>query len=406
MMATKGTDVFDGSVDEFRTQVRQWLSENVPAEKLRPWTTREGFDQHRQWERTLFEGGYAAVDWPVEYEGLGAGLRHTITFAEEYYRARAPERVNMGGLYLLGPVLMQYGTEEQRRRWIPDLLSCSTVWCQGFSEPGAGSDLGSLRTRADRDGDHYVVNGQKIWTSMGGFADWIFALVRTDPEAAKKRKHAGISFLCIDLRSPGVEVRPLTMVDGTQGFAEVFFTDVRVPVENVVGKVDQGWQIAMSTLGFERGAVFGDHAKFSNDVAALAGLVRQRGFTDDTLALDELGRVLVTTEVYRANVYRLAALSEAGGDLDRTASINKLYWTEMQHDIFATGLRLMAEEGAVIGDPGTIGRDDPVTAHAWQEWHHRYWYARAAMIFGGTSEIQRNIISERVLGLPKEPRPS
>ncbi|QYJ03618.1 acyl-CoA dehydrogenase family protein [Nocardioides panacisoli] len=394
------------SVAEFRAEVRAWLAEHVPAEPLPSWTDQAGFDQHRTWERTLFEGGYAAVDWPEEYGGRGAGLQHTIAFAEEYYRARAPERVNMGGLYLLGPVLMQYGTEEQRRRWIPDLLSCRTIWCQGFSEPGSGSDLASLRTRAVRDGDHYVVNGQKIWTSMGGFADWIFALVRTDPDAAKERKHAGITFLCIDLRTPGVEVRPLAMVDGTEGFAEVFFTDVHVPVENVVGEVDQGWKVAMSTLGFERGAVFGDHAKFSNDVAALAGLVAVRGLAEDSLALDELGRVLVETEVYRANVYRLAALAEAGGNLDSTASINKLYWTEMQHDIFATGLRLMAEDGAVVGDLAGLAGVDAVTADAWRDWHHRYWYARAAMIFGGTSEIQRNIISERVLGLPMEPRRS
>ena len=393
-------------VADFRAEVRGWLAENVPAEPLDAWTSRSGFDQHRAWEKRLFDGGYAAVEWPIEYGGRGADLTRAIAVAEEYYRAGAPERVNMGGLYLLGPVLMQYGTEEQRRRWIPELLSCSTVWCQGFSEPGSGSDLASLRTRADRDGDHYVVNGQKIWTSMGAFADWIFALVRTDPEAAKTRKHAGITFLCIDLRSPGVEVRPLTMVDGTQGFAEVFFTDVRVPVDQVVGEVDRGWEVAMSTLGFERGAVFGDHAKFTRDVDALARLVDHRGLGEDALALDELGRVLVETEVYRANVYRLAALAEQGEDLGRTASINKLYWTEMQHDIFATGLRLMGEAGAVVGDDHGWDGLDPTTARAWQDWHHRYWYARAAMIFGGTSEIQRNIISERVLGLPMEPRPS
>ncbi|WP_090860903.1 acyl-CoA dehydrogenase family protein [Nocardioides lianchengensis] len=393
------------TVEEFRAEVRAWLEAHVPAEPLPSWTERAGFDLHRAWERTLFEGGYAAVDWPAAYGGRDAGLRRSIAFAEEYYRAGAPERINMGGLYLLGPVLMQYGTPEQCERWIPDLLACRTIWCQGFSEPESGSDLASLRTRAERDGDHYVVNGQKIWTSMGGFADWIFALVRTDPEVGRRRKHHGITFLCIDLRSPGVEVRPLAMVDGTRGFAEVFFTDVRVPVENVVGEVDQGWRVAMSTLGFERGAVFGDHAKFTADVEALAALVRVRGLEDDTRALDELGRVLVETEVYRANVYRLAGIAEAGGDLDSTASINKVFWTQMQHDIFATGLRLMEEDGAVVGDPAAVPYADAATRRSWADWHHRYWYARAAMIFGGTNEIQRNIISERVLGLPMEPRP-
>ncbi|HEX7303498.1 acyl-CoA dehydrogenase family protein, partial [Lentzea sp.] len=240
-------------IEEFRAEVRAWLAENVPAEPLPPWTGQAGFDLHRAWEGKLFEGGYAAVDWPSEYGGRDASLSRSIAFAEEYYRAGAPERINMGGLYLLGPVLMQWGTPEQCARWIPDLLACRTIWCQGFSEPGSGSDLASLRTSAVRDGDDFVVNGQKIWISMGGFADWIFALVRTDPEAGRERKHRGISFLCIDLRSPGVEVRPLTMVDGTRGFAEVFFTDVRVPVGNVVGGVDNGWAVAMSTLGFERG---------------------------------------------------------------------------------------------------------------------------------------------------------
>jgi len=391
-------------LDDFRAEVRGWLAANVPAEPLPAWTERAGFDLHREWERTLFEGGYAAVDWPEEYGGRNAGLRHTIAFAEEYYRAGAPERINMGGLYLLGPVLMQYGTPEQCARWIPDLLACRTIWCQGFSEPESGSDLASLRTRADLDGDHYVVNGQKIWTSMGGFADWIFALVRTDPEAGRQRKHRGITFLCIDLRSPGVEVRPLAMVDGTRGFAEVFFTDVRVPVENVVGEVGNGWAVAMSTLGFERGSVFGDHAKFSADVESLAALVEARGLADDERALDELGRVLVQTEVYRDNVYRLAGRAGAGEDLSRTASLNKVFWTQMQHDIFATGLRLMEADGAVVGDPEALPGASPSTRRAWADWHHRYWYARAAMIFGGTNEIQRNIISERVLGLPMEPR--
>lgn len=394
------------SIDEFRAEVREWLADHVPEQRLTSWTDPAGFAQHREWEKTLFEGGYAAVDWPTEYGGRSADIKHTIAFAEEYYQAGGPERINMGGLYLLGPVLMQYGTPEQCARWIPDLLACRTIWCQGFSEPESGSDLASLRTRAVREGDEFVVNGQKIWTSMGAFADWIFALVRTDPEAGRARKHNGITFLCIDLRTPGIEVRPLTMVDGTQGFAEVFFTDVRVPVANVVGEIDQGWKVAMSTLGFERGAVFGDHAKFSLDVEGLAALIRAKGLSQDSLALDELGRLVVATEVYRANVYRLADLAEAGENVDASASINNLYWTEMQHDIFSTGLRLMAEDGEVTADPAVLDAAPADVQAVWRDWHHRYWYARAAMIFGGTSEIQRNIISERNLGLPMEPRPS
>ncbi|MEO3858027.1 acyl-CoA dehydrogenase family protein [Acrocarpospora sp. B8E8] len=393
------------NVEEFRAQARDWLTEHVPREPLGSWTSPEGFARHRAWERVLFEGGYAAVDWPEEYGGRGAGLFHTIAFAEEYYRAKAPARVNMGGLYLLGPILMRYGTAEQRGRWIPRLLSCEDIWCQGFSEPDSGSDLASLRTQAVREGAEFVVNGQKTWTSFGGFADWIFALVRTDPEAGRENKHRGITFLCVDLRSPGVEVRPLAMVDGTKGFAEVFFTDVRVPVANAVGELGEGWRVAMSTLGFERGAVFGDHAKYSADVESFAELVRARGLAGDALALDELGRLFVATEVYRANVYRLAELAEGGADLDLRASVNKLYWTETQHHIFAAGLDLLGVL-ATLGGGSPVLRESltPRAAGIWTDWHHRYWYARAAMIFGGTSEIQRNIISERLLGLPREPR--
>ncbi|GAA1854199.1 acyl-CoA dehydrogenase family protein [Microbacterium koreense] len=392
------------SLDDFRQEVREWLASHVPAAPLTSWTDPEGFAAHREWERVLYEGGYAAIDWPAEYGGRDAGLLRSIAFGEEYYRAGAPERINMGGLYLLGPVLMQHGTPEQCARWIPDILSCRTIWCQGFSEPESGSDLASLRTRANREGDEFVVNGQKIWTSMGAYSDWIFALVRTSPVEESRRKHDGITFLCIDLRSPGVEVRPLTMVDGTRGFAEIFFTDVRVPVENVVGEIDGGWAVAMSTLGFERGAVFGDHAKYSKDVANLARLVRARDLADDSSALDELGRVFVKTEVYRANVYRLAERAERGVDLTSTASINKVFWTQMQYDIFDTGLRLLEDDAVVVGCPSALTGTDEVAARAWADWHHRYWYSRAAMIFGGTNEIQRNIISERVLGLPMEPR--
>ncbi len=381
--------VTDADVEEFRAEVRAWLAENVPAEPLPPWTERAGFDLHRAWEGRLFDGGYAAVDWPTEYGGRDAGLRRSMAFAEEYYRAGAPERINMGGLYLLGPVLMQYGTPEQCARWIPDLLACRTIWCQGFSEPGSGSDLASLRTRAERDGDHYVVNGQKIWTSMGGFADWIFALVRTDPEA---RKQAGISFLLIDMTTPGLEVRPIELIDGGHEVNEVWFTDVRVPAENLVGELNKGWDYAKFLLGNERVGVapVGASKRVLESAKAWA---REVGELQNPLVaarFAELENELLALELTAVRV----AANSADGKPHPASSVLKLRGTELQQEVSELAMDLAGPAGLASFAP---------EGSSWADWARRstpvYLNLRKASIYGGSNEIQRQIISRTILGL-------
>jgi len=288
---------------------------------------------------------------------------------------------------------MAFGTDEQKQRWLPGMLSCDDIWCQGFSEPDAGSDLAGLRTAAVREGDEFIVNGQKIWTSVGRVADWMFALVRTDTQAPK---HKGITFIMIDMDSPGIEVRPIVQINGDTGFAEVFFTDVRVPADQVVGEVNDGWRVAMATLGFERGTGLGSHVRFSRDIRRLVDLVRAAGTADDPITRDEVAARFVETEVFRHNTYRTLTRLASGKPIGPEASLNKLYWSEMEARIFETGMRAMGSRAELAPDADLAIDTD--------KWHKQYWYARAALLYAGTSEIQKNIISERVLGLPKEPR--
>jgi alkylation response protein AidB-like acyl-CoA dehydrogenase len=379
--------------ETFRDEVRGWLEANVPREELPPASTPEGLEAHQAWERQLYEAGYAAVHWPTAYGGRDADMLATAIFQEEYARAEAPERINVLGLSLAGPTLMAFGSDEQKQRWLPGILSCDKIWCQGFSEPEAGSDLANLKTSAERDGDHYIVNGQKIWTSLGRVADWMFALVRTDREAAK---HKGITFLMIDMHTDGIEVRPITQINADPGFAEVFFTDVRVPVSNVVGEENDGWRVAMATLGFERGTGLGTHVRFSKDVEQLVELVKAAGRDDDPLIRDAVARAYTDTEVYRHNMYRTLTSLTSGKPVGPEASLNKLYWSEMEVRIFDSGMEAMGPLAEL--EPDAPAALDP------GRWKKQYWYARGACIYAGTTEIQKNIIAERVLGLPREPK--
>ncbi|MBA2318233.1 MAG: acyl-CoA dehydrogenase family protein [Euzebyales bacterium] len=386
----------------FRDEVRAWLEANAPAEPLPPTSTAEGVAAHQAWERRLYEAGYAAIHWPKAYGGRDADMLSVAIFSEEYARADGPERVNVLALGLAGPTLMVYGTDEQKARWLPGMLSCEDIWCQGFSEPGAGSDLAGLTTTAVRDDDTYIVNGQKTWTSQGRFADWMFALVRTEADAAK---HRGITCLMIDMRSPGIDVRPIVQINGDAGFAEVFFTDVRVPAENVVGEVNDGWRVAMTTLGFERGTGLGSHVRFSRILRELVTLARAAGRDTDPIVRDRIAGMYAETEVFRHNTYRTLTCMAKGKPIGPEASLNKLYWSEMEVRLFETGMEVLgtlAELGpksSAVTD--VLGHD---AAALWDHWHKRYWYARAACIYAGTSEIQKNIVAERLLGLPREPR--
>jgi alkylation response protein AidB-like acyl-CoA dehydrogenase len=294
----------------FREEVRSWLAdhrEQIEATRAVDWEDGgEHFELYREWERELHRAGLAGAAWPVEYGGRGASLVQQAILTDEYVKARAPERINRLGLGLLGPTLMVYGTEAQKARHLTRILNCDEIWCQGFSEPDAGSDLASLRTRAVRDGDDYVINGQKIWTSLGRFGDWIFTLVRTDSEAPK---HGGITFILIDMHAPGVEVRPLVQINGDARFAEVFFTDVRVPAGNVVGAVNNGWKVAMTTLGFERGTGLGSPAAFKRMLDEAVDLTRRepRGAgvaADDPDVRRRVAQAYIDTRVFELSTQR------------------------------------------------------------------------------------------------------
>ena len=367
----------------FSDEVRSWLREHVPRPPLDPPATAAGFAAHVEWERTLHAAGYGAIHWPKEYGGQGAGAVLQALFEEEYLLADGPERVTVVGHNLMGPTLMVHGTPEQQRRWLPAILSADDIWSQGFSEPEAGSDLAGLRTRAVRADGGWLVNGQKIWTSYGPFADWIFALVRTDPQAPK---HKGITFVAINLRAAGVEVRPIVQLDGHAGFAEVFFTDVEVPDSDVLGKVDGGWAVAMTTLGFERDAPAAAPARYRRDLDALIAVARGRGLDRDPVVRDRIAALFSRVEGYRCHALTTLSRLANGESLGSEASVTKLLWSELERDIFEATRELLGPEGETV-----VGA----------EWQNRYWYARAATIYAGTSEIQRNIIAERVLGLPR-----
>jgi alkylation response protein AidB-like acyl-CoA dehydrogenase len=376
--------------EAFRDEVRTWLRDNVPDPRLPRADDREGFEAHRAWERKLHDAGFAGMHWPAQYGGRGAGVVQQAIFIEEYLLAGGPERINQLGLDLLGPTVMVHGTEEQKRRWLPRILSAEDVWSQGFSEPDAGSDLAGLKTRAVREGDDFVVNGQKIWTSYGAFADWIFAMVRTDPEAPR---HSGVTFLAIDMRSEGVEARPIVQLDGHAGFAEVFFTDVRVPATQVIGEVNQGWTVAMTTLGFERDTPAASPARFARAVAHLVAISKERGLDRDELVRDGLAELHAGVQAYRAHTLRALTRQARGESIGSEASMTKLLWSELEQRTYEFGRDVLGPYAEVLSSEAP-GKSP-------QLWNTLYWFSRAATIYAGTSEIQRNIISERVLGLPK-----
>lgn len=379
----------------FRDEVRAWLADNVPAPPLPPLKSSDELPLYKAWERKLFEAGYAAISWPREFGGQDADLMTQAIFAEEHARSGAPNRINTLGLGLAGPTLMAHGTQEQQQQWLPGILSCDDIWCQGFSEPDAGSDLAAIRTSAVLEDDTYIVNGQKIWTSQGRYGDWIFMLVRTNTEVSK---HKGITFLMIDMDADGIEVRNITQINNDEGFAEVFFDDVRVPAANVVGGVDNGWAVAMTTLSFERGTGLGSHVRFQKNLDDLTGIITARGVQDDPLVRDKLAALHVRNQVFRHNGNRTLTSITNGNPVGPEASLNKLFWSTMERDIFETGMEVLGPY-AELADDAWDGVDIPA-------WHKHYWYARAACIYAGTSQIQKNIIAERVLGLPKEPKPA
>ncbi len=382
----------DSTQQAFRDEVREWLAENLPKEPLPPLSTREGVAAHRIWERQLFDAGLAAVHWPSAHGGRGMDALGTAIFYEEYLRAGGPPRLNRLGLGLAGPTLIDLGTPDQQDRWLSKILTAEHIWCQGFSEPGAGSDLAGVRTRGELGDDGILVNGQKIWTSHSRWADWMFALVRTDSNSAR---HNGLTFLMIDMTDPGVDVRPIRQLNDARDFAEVFLTNVLVPKENVVGDIGGGWAVAMATLVHERGSSLNTAAHFHTMLDELISMISSERRADPRVR-EEIGGLYERIEAYRYMTLRTLSEMVQKKSPGPQASMGKLWWSEMQVRIYELGMELLGPRAELVD-----GHDDGAVPAAWRQ---RYWLARAALIYAGSNEIQRNIIAERVLGLPKGSR--
>jgi alkylation response protein AidB-like acyl-CoA dehydrogenase len=385
--------------EAFRREARSWLEANVPAEPLASFDTEAGFRAHRAWERRLHAGGWAMVPWPVEYGGRGANLLEWLIFEEEYYRAGAPGRVNQNGIFLLGPTIMEYGTPEQKARYLPKIASSEEVWAQGWSEPNAGSDMAAIQTTAVRDGDHYVVNGQKTWASRGAFADWLFGLFRTDPES---ERHRGLSFVLVPLDAPGVTVRPIAQLDGETGFAEVFLDDARVPVANRLGEEGQGWKVAMATAGFERGLMLRSPARFQHTARRLVDLyaeTRAAGDEVEPSVRDDVTRAWVDAEAYALTTYQTVSRLLGGGRIGAESSLNKIFWSELDVAMHEAALRLLGGRAELLAHAADAGATE--TRPGIARWLDGYLFALAGPIYAGTNEIQRNVIAERLLGLPR-----
>ena len=377
----------------FRLQVRQWLVGNLPETPLKSFDTQEGFEQHRQWEKTLASGNWGMVTWPKEYGGRGCNLIEWLIFEEEYYRAGAPLRVNQNGIFLLGPTLMEYGTDEQKQRFISAMASGDEIWAQGWSEPGAGSDMAAIRSKATRDGDEYVINGQKIWSTRAVFADWVFCMFRTDPDS---KRHHGLSFVFVPLDAEGVTVRPIDQLNGLPGFAEIFFDNVRVPVFNRLGEEGDGWSIAMSTAGFERGLMLRSPARFQQAAKNLMGLYRAK--RNDILDLsieDAVVRCYMDAEAYALSTYQTASRLMNGGQIGAESSCNKIFWSELDIKIHDTAMRL-------LGARGELEPDSEDASAELGSWLDGFLFAQSGPIYAGTNEVQRNIIAERMLGMPRK----
>jgi alkylation response protein AidB-like acyl-CoA dehydrogenase len=384
--------------EAFRKEVRSWLKKNLPKKdkavsELMPHDP-ERVRLAKEWQRKLYDAGYVAMSWPKEYGGQNADAMRQTIVNEELVLARAPGLVGASGLLMLGPTLIQYGTEEQRRRYLPKILTAEEIWCQGYSEPGAGSDLASLRTRAEIVGDEFIVNGQKVWTSNAQFSDWMFCLVRTDPDAPK---HRGISYILIDMNTPGITVRPLVQMTGDAGFNEVFFDNVRVPRTNLVGELNQGWMVANNTLFHERN-LLGSTTRTQLMMQNLIRLARShqrygKPAADDPIMRQKLSSLLTRVEAMKYHSYRQLTNTIKGRPPGVGAMVNKLVGTELNHDICALALEIMNSYA-----PLKKGAAHVINYGTWQ---YEFMFTLGLVIGGGTSEIQKNIISERGLGMPK-----
>jgi alkylation response protein AidB-like acyl-CoA dehydrogenase len=377
---------FDPGLQQFRAEVAGWLAAHVPAEPLPSVDTAGGFAQHRAWEARLAGAGLAAVSWPASYGGRDASLLEWLVFEEEYHAANGPVRVGQNGLFVLAPTLLAHGTDEQRARILPPMARADEVWAQAWSEPGAGSDLAAIRSRAVRADGGWLLSGQKTWSSRAVFADRAFGLFRSDLEA---ERHRGLTYLMFDVRRDGVTVRPIQQLDGEAGFAEIFLDEVFVPDADVVGEPGSGWQVAMSSAGHERGMPLRSPGRFMATAARLVDLWQRHGDPADTEMAGRVADAWIGARAYQLQGYRLASRGDRGGGVAQS-SLTKVYWSELDLAMYETALDLLGARAELRDVPGPDGR-----------WLDGYLFALAGPIYAGTNEIQRSILAERALGLPR-----
>ncbi len=387
---------------KFRDQVRSWLEKNLPDD----WTSRavagpdvaraEAYEFMRDWQRKLYEAGFIGLTWPREYGGRGLTYMEEMILHEEMALAKAPPVLNLLGIGMAGPTIIAYGTEAQKKRYLQKILSCDEIWCQGYSEPNAGSDLASLQCRAVRDGDDFLVTGQKVWTSVAQVADWMMLLARTDTEAPK---HKGITYFLLDMRSPGVTVRPLRQITGDAEFTEVFFENVKVPAENVLGEVNNGWQVGITTLMYERLALgFGLQVRLRIALDALIDLARRTqknggAVTKDPVMRQKLAQLWIDTEVFKYTGARAITRLLKGDLPGPEASTGKVWWSDTNQRLQEIAMEIQGPYNQLMKE-SSWAIDGGI-------WQYTYLRSRANSIEGGTTEVQKNIIGERVLGLPK-----
>ena len=383
---------FTPEQEAFRAEAGAWLAAHAPAPGSLPsLDTAEGFEAHRAWEHTMYEDRWSVVSWPEEFGGRGVGILEWLVFEEEYWKAQAPLRVSQNGVFLLAPTIFEFGTEEQKQRFLPAMASAEQIWCQGWSEPDAGSDLAGIRSRAVRSDadDGWLLSGQKTWASRGAFAEWCFGLFRTDPDA---ERHRGLTYFLLQMDSPGVTVRPIPQIDGETGFAEIFFEDVFVPDDQVLGGVGRGWNVAMATAGSERGLSLRSPSRYTEAARRLVRLYAERLADQPARAArhaDDVAQAWMDAEAYRLNTLWTATRVLNGGSVGPEASANKIHWSETDLTIHRTALALLGSQAEIHGD----GVNAP--------WLDGYLFALAGPIYAGTNEVQRNVVAERMLGLPR-----
>ncbi|OKJ61668.1 acyl-CoA dehydrogenase family protein [Streptomyces sp. CB02261] len=382
---------FSPADDAFRAEARAWLAAHVPPVPLPSLETEKGFAAHREWERILAADRWSVVSWPEEYGGRGSSILRWLIFEEEYYAAGSPGRVGQNGINLLAPTLFEYGTDQQRARVLPPMAGGEVVWAQAWSEPESGSDLASLRSTAVRTDGGWLLSGQKTWSSRAAFADRAFGLFRSDPDAGKP--HQGLTYLMFPLDADGVTVRPVGRLDGKPAFAELFLDDVFVPDEDVIGAPGQGWRVAMSTAGNERGLTLRSPGRFTAAAERLTALWRESGDPTDTALRDRVADAVVGARAYRLFAFAGASRLAAGGSIGAESSLNKVFWSELDIALHETALDLLGPYGELS--------DEATDAPAHGSWAGGHTFSLAGPLYAGTNEIQRDIIAERLLGLPK-----